>query len=372
MKYIVITIVAVLTFCACQKEDALTNELDFSNIFEITDNPDDAVQHARFEIYDQYKVSVYFNDTVGRQLIRNDINGNPYYRYETLDMAWTFFDENDAENNVTYKYFYIKDEERQLKVLERLSGYLENLNEKMRPAIMMVVDSAYLVRADGVVSSAMGDMEILETGMVAGRNADFRSNFRYTLVTSLADIDDSATENLFLEITQSLALSKIVNFTDKLGDFENITPDWYDQEGYFSYPTDAMMENQYVGESFEYLFAYYGTQYLDYGRPDSFFEVGYDERILGLGFPSSFVEDSRMVYASILGPWGFVMPASTTSGVTMQDTPNTVEDDISAFTQLALMYSPEEVEYYWGGYPLVMQKYNIIRDIIENDMGIEL
>ena len=45
MKYIVITIVAVLTFCACQKEDALTNELDFSNVFEITNNPNEVLRN---------------------------------------------------------------------------------------------------------------------------------------------------------------------------------------------------------------------------------------------------------------------------------------------------------------------------------------
>ena len=93
---------------------------------------------------------------------------------------------------------------------------------------------------------------------------------------------------------------------------------------------------------------------------------------MGYGFPESFIEASRARYASIVGPLGFVMPRSTTSGEAMRNTPVDVDADITAFVQLALMYTPEEINHYWGGYPLVMQKYNIIKDILVNEMGIDL
>lgn len=362
MKYIVITIVAVLTFCACQKEDALTNELDFSNVFEITNNPNDAVQSARYEIYSKYNVSVYFNDTVGRQLIRNDIYGNPYYRYETLDMPWTFFSENSTESNVTYTYFYTEGEERQLKVLERISAFLEDLNEKMRPSIIMAVDSAYLVRTDGVVTSIMGHLDVSQGQYIF--NKSFRTNFRYMLITSLGDISDEEADNFFLEITRDLAVSKIVNFADKLAEFGTITPDNYKLNGIFSQPTDDEMEAETGVTN-------YSAYYVDYGRRDAMFDVAYAERIASYGLPETFVETSRLKYASIFGPWGFVM-AEGSDGLTYNNAPNTVDEDITAFTQLALLYTPEEVQYYWGSYPLVMQKYNIIKDILVNEMGIDL
>ena len=66
------------------------------------------------------------------------------------------------------------------------------------------------------------------------------------------------------------------------------------------------------------------------------------------------------------------MPESTSNGDKMINAPATVVDDICAFVQLALMYTPAEVEHYWGGYPLVMKKYNIIKDILVNEMGIDL
>ncbi len=374
MRYLVISILFVLAFCSCQKEDELTNELDFSNVFEITNDPNDAVQSARYEIYKNYNVSVYFNDTVGRQLIRNDINGNPYYRYETLDMPWTFFDENSAESNVTYRYFYTEGTERQLKALERIVAFLESLDEKMYPKIIMAVDSAYLVRNDGVVTAVLGSSEVIKDvwgNLSVMHNPDFRTNFRYMLLTSLADIDDLRSDEYFLSITKDLAMDKIVNYGDKLANFGNITPDDYNKDDIFVYPTDDEMEAKWETE-LPFLVGSYGVQTLGYGRPHSFFELGYEERLIGLGATTEFVEDSKAIYASIIGSKGFVKPKGTASGVDMRNSPATVNDDIVAFTELALLYTPEEVQYYWGKYPLVMQKYNIIKDILVNDMGIDL
>ena len=374
MRYLLISILFVLAFCSCQKEDELTNELDFSNVFEITNNPNDAVQSARYEIYSKYNVSVYFNDTVASQLIRYDINGNPYYRYETLDMAWTFFDESGTDENVTYRYFYTKGEEQQLKALERITALLDGLNEKMRPAIIFAVDSVFLLRSDGVISDVLGYAETSKDiwgNITVTRNVHYRSNFRNLLITSLPDISDEMAAELNVSLTRDLAVSKIHNFADQLSAFERITPDDYNRTGVFEYPTDDDMIAE-VGAGLETLMAYYGAYYVGYGRPDAMFETGYEERVMGYGFPESFIEASRVRYASIVGPLGFVMPRSTTSGEAMRNTPVDVDADITAFVQLALMYTPEEINHYWGGYPLVMQKYNIIKDILVNEMGIDL
>lgn len=372
MRYLLISILFVLAFCSCRKEDELTNELDFSNVFEITNNPNDAVQSARYEIYTKYNVSVYFNDTVGQQLIRYDINGNPYYRYETLDMPWTFFDESGTDENVTYRYFYTEGEERQLKALERISAFLETLNEKMRPAILMAVDSVYLVRTDGVVSDVIGHFDVSEDpiwgGVITTHEAGFRSNFRYMLITSLADISDEVASNLYVSLTRDLALSKIYNFSDKLSGFGNITPDDYGRTGIFEYPENedlpqVLQEQKYTA----------GLIY--YGRPGSMFNANFEEFVeaqyISAYYPD-YVEESRELYASIVGPSGFVMPEGNDLGSEMIDAPKTVDDDIESFVQLALTFTPAEVEHYWGGYPLVMRKYNIIKDILENDMNLNL
>lgn len=94
MKKYMIWLLAALVLGACQKEDDLGNEIDFSNPYVITDDADDPVQQERYRLYTEYGVSVYFSDTVGQVYVRDDIYGNPVYRYEVLDPCWTFF--NDA------------------------------------------------------------------------------------------------------------------------------------------------------------------------------------------------------------------------------------------------------------------------------------
>lgn len=358
MRYLLISILFVLAFCSCQKEDELRNELDFSNVFEITNNPNDAVQSARYEIYTKYNVSVYFNDTVGQQLIRYDINGNPYYRYETLDMPWTFFDESGTDENVTYRYFYTKGEEQQLKALERITALLDGLNEKVRPAIIFAVDSVFLLRSDGVISDVIGDSELIDNEV--SRNIGYRLNFRNLLITSLPDVSDEMLAALNASLIRDLTVNKIHNFADKLTEFGAVTPDNYNKSGVFDYPTE-------MPEGLNFTASLVG-----YGRPRCMYEEGFEEWASAQGLPDWYTEYSREVYASIVGPMGMVMPRGLYAGGEIDDTPTTVDDDITAFTELALMFTPEEVEHYWGGYPLVMQKYNIIADILVNEIGIDL
>ena len=170
-----------------------------------------------------------------------------------------------------------------------------------------------------------------------------------------------------MELKRDLALSKIYNFADKLDGFGDITKDNY-LKGIFSYPINSDLPQVLREQG-------YTAALIGYGRPRIMFDVTYEDFLTAqqvIAFYPNYIEESRQLYASIVGPWGFVMPESTTNGDKMINAPATVDDDISAFVQLALMFTPEEVEHYWGNYSLVMRKYNIIRDIIENDMGIEL
>ena len=52
-------IVGCLLLLGCQKEDALESKIDYVNLYEITDSPEDSVQHLRYELYKNYNVSVY-------------------------------------------------------------------------------------------------------------------------------------------------------------------------------------------------------------------------------------------------------------------------------------------------------------------------
>ena len=118
--FIYLSLLIAVALTSCQKEDDLSNEIDFSNIYAIADS-DDPVQHLRYQIFTDYGVSVYFNDTIGRYYVRNDINGNPYYRYETIDPSWAFYTNNSddmSSSDYIYKYYYVEGEDRQITCLE--------------------------------------------------------------------------------------------------------------------------------------------------------------------------------------------------------------------------------------------------------------
>ena len=349
MKYSLLIWFAGILFCACQKEDDLQNEIDFSNVYAITDDPSNPIQHERYLLYKEYGVSIYFNDTIGKQFIRNDIYGNPFYRYETIDPNWVFFNDSDQQLSGTFRFFYVEGEERQMKCLTSLRSFLENLTPKMRPTMIMVADSIWVVNSSGDINANMG-------GTNSNMN-DFRANFRAILITKLADYDKVQTEEMFLSIERSLIMDKIYNYADELNEFGTVVDQSsYGRSGVFVYPNEDPYGN--------------GGFYLYYARPETMFMADYEEFVLGKGYPESFIEDSRLAYAAIVGPWGFVAPRDMS--IYRDATPSTVDSDISMYLQLILSYSPEEFKKYWGSYPLVMKKYNILVDIIQEKMGVEL
>ena len=48
------------------------------------------------------------------------------------------------------------------------------------------------------------------------------------------------------------------------------------------------------------------------------------------------------------------------------------DDDLNVFMREMLRFSREEFETLWGDYPLVMQKYDILYDLLTNEFGVEL
>ena len=78
-------IVGCLLLLGCQKEDALESKIDYVNLYEITDSPEDSVQHLRYELYKNYNVSVYFTDTVGKYFLKNDY---PDYKLFLAFQGW--------------------------------------------------------------------------------------------------------------------------------------------------------------------------------------------------------------------------------------------------------------------------------------------
>ena len=64
MKKLWLLLISVLMLTACSEDKISGDGVDLTNEFEITDNPNDPVQHERYQIFKEYNVPVLFNDTI--------------------------------------------------------------------------------------------------------------------------------------------------------------------------------------------------------------------------------------------------------------------------------------------------------------------
>ena len=74
----------------CQKEDSITPELKLEDLYAVKNNASDPVQQRVYDIYDHYKVTVVFNDTVGKVFVKTDVYGDSVFTYERIDPAYSF------------------------------------------------------------------------------------------------------------------------------------------------------------------------------------------------------------------------------------------------------------------------------------------
>lgn len=334
----------IFLFFACAKEDNLNNDIDFSNVYAIIDDPNDPVQHERYLIFKDFEVSVYFNDTVNGVYIRDDIYGNPVYRYELIDVAWTFFNDADQSISGTLKYEYVDDQETQLKNLEVIRKFLEKTSAALRPSLIFAVEKAQIENGDMV------------------QDLNYRTNFRCMLWTSLASKDDVTIEKEILEIQKATISKKIENYTTQINKFGEVSnPTDYGQTYLFSFP----YTDKYGMGTWNSWWAYPETLW-GVNEPKDYFDW-----LAAKGsslYNEAYGEESIKAYCAVVGPYGFVRGSKNVRN----NAPADVSEDLGWYLDLMLMYSAEEFEYYWGAYPLVMEKYQILYDVIATELGIEL
>ena len=138
MKHVIILLIALVCVTSCSKEDAIDKQTVLENVYTIEDDPNDPVQHKRYQIYQTYQVPVYFNDTISVKEIGTDWYGNPVKRYETLDLNWGF---DSYTTSIKYKYDYLQTEEDKLNALNFAEQYLQLCSRSMRPFSIILADN---------------------------------------------------------------------------------------------------------------------------------------------------------------------------------------------------------------------------------------
>ncbi len=120
----------------CGKEDELEPSGADINWFVVEDSTD-PVDHLRFEVFEEFGVPVYYNDTIGSMEMGIDVSGNPRMFYRVIDCNYSITD-----RTILATYGKSKDRDAiQIGVEVIRDQVLSVLPAKLRPRSMLVVDN---------------------------------------------------------------------------------------------------------------------------------------------------------------------------------------------------------------------------------------
>ncbi len=331
MKKLLIVLTSVFVFTSCQKEEVITPSLQFENIYAIVDNPNDSVQHRTYNIYKEFGVPVYFNDTIGRVYIMDDVQGKPIYNYEKIDLSWTFH----SYSKSTYEFEYMTDDKQKMMALDIIETYLKDASPILRPFSFFVTNSTRMYN-QGVLSTTY-------------RNSAFNIGFRTILMTGNWTATQKA--NQPSQMKREMVLNKVMNYVDDVALFSSISKStWYGGLGW---------EHIYQGDVSK-------IQFIDRWTD---MQTLYDDWAGARWYTEEELTQMRYNSKLVAGSLGFVKGNHYTKGI---QSPSNANYDLQDYVTEALKFSPEEFERIWGQYPLVMKKYNIVRNVIENKMQVKL
>lgn len=322
-----------LSLVACSQEETLDSRINLENLYTIQDDPNDPVKHRIFEIYDTYGIPVYFNDTIGKILLKTDLNGQPVYRYEKLDLAWGF----ESYEQITYRFEYETEPAEQLKVLDWIESYLKDCDKALYPF-------SFFVPAGVTTISQNND----DTKKVEEITDPFLIDFR-TLTVIRKNCPEEDASTLVEDMKRNMVLQKIKNYEEDLAYFNVVSDEnWYSKYWH---------ELNGAAELKDSIPNYWDCNVLD---PNYHNTWGWSEEKL---------EAKRAEARAITGVFGFVMGDKLTGGYSTPYDPN---EDLVNYIKVILNSSDELFRKQWGSYPLVIEKYEILYQIITEKLGIKL
>lgn len=126
-----------ILFVACNKEENLSPSKGERNWLVVEDS-DDSIDHLRFQIFEEFGIPVYYNDTIGSEQ-RESIAGS-YTYYERLQAFY-----NPGGSSLNGRFTLVEDK-------NKLQPVLQFLREEMLPMIpktfyipsLLLVDSLYV------------------------------------------------------------------------------------------------------------------------------------------------------------------------------------------------------------------------------------
>ena len=129
----IMTLMLSLVFTGCGKEDGLTPDYkNPSDYFQPSTDDNSEEAQLRRQFYAESGSYLIFNDTIQRNYTGTDINGNPSYFVETVDLTYSVG--LSAYISTHYSYTYLETLEQKQQTTDFLRTYiLPHFTGKLRP-----------------------------------------------------------------------------------------------------------------------------------------------------------------------------------------------------------------------------------------------
>lgn len=312
-----------LLMIGCKNEEVLVPNIQHEDLYTIKDDPSDPIKHRIYELYQHYKVPIYFNDTIARVLVTTDVQGKPLYNYELIDLAWGF----DNYENRRIVYDFVKDSAQKTKALDIIEAFLKKADKSLYPFSFLVVDRV----------RKFLDAEVKEEYASGKYNIGFRTvvlttNWTSTVAAGLPD-----------DLMRQMLLNKIINYPDDIAAFGVVSKATHYGGKFWNALNPAIAKSYNINSL-------------------------YDNWPQGIALTPAQREARRAADRAVAGQFGFVSGNFYVRGL---GTPENVDEDLQSFIVEMLRFPSGVFEQNWGTYPLVMKKYKILLNVT-NKLGVKL
>lgn len=316
----------LIAIVSCSEEDALTPSMAEVDFVKIKDDPSDPLQHQRYQIYERYNVSLYFNDTLGVET-KMDSNGESYLHYFILKPHYA--PNGNSENNLRY-VLYEKEELPQMVEFTKDLGnnFLDKMPKVMNIHNVLIVDSIFVGFYPVKKEYFLGFNTIVVSDVVEKYNENFWEDLRIKICSDKALAEYAWQRDNFFPISNALnvaSTSSLKSYTKGLNNQSDI-------DFYLNYP----------GYGWPYLFQYMLITPERINGSQTLADVGFLER---LSFDPNLNDPSVLEKDWI--------------------TPNEKED-LNSYVQLLFTKTPVEVAEIYKNYPVVLKKYNLLKERFES------
>ena len=328
--------------CVDSEEDLTPSNVD-KNWLIIEDNPNDEVDHRRYLLFEEFGMPIYYNDTIGKEEITY-AHGGTYTRYEILQ---TFYRPSSLDGNMYGGHFSLCPLDRKQDLLPALdmleTTILPRLSDKMLITSILLVDT----------------LTVSITGIGEGEPMTNYKGFNTWLIGNVFAINTMSVEerdeygiDLLIDLTQqnnALLAEEFYAVAE-----ENFGAKYSESSDYtYAYP---------VGDGSDMELDYFGFPFA-INVAELFAGIALEEMIDYVPHKITDLDYLNMPEDICLETYGFICPCREPE----PGTPKylwfvpTQAMDYNAFCQALFDYTPDEFRAKYADYPLVLEKYEIVK-----------